>query len=432
MNRISFATEWLDPHGVKGEELAATWASLKIEVSTGQQSPRGITHFYDPKVDSRRHQLHLSLYPLSEWLVFHWFQLLYGTERDAEENHDLRYAAGGYALPRLRFWSHGEDIRVRWEPFHDVARNLEFDSEGDLLLPRWEVEESLSGLLGKVVHRLEEHKISDTPLQKEWQSILGLSQGERDFCIAAASLGLDPFNLDGDLEEQILGVEALLSKELMVEFFPAASKQSVLDDAKSVAHILQELDAKREELPRLEDIRRVVSHCTPSSTAWQRGYETARRTRAALDLPPGPVSIDTLFQLGGQPLEMEGIGSIARIEGVVCRNGSSSSAAVAPGFLARRPDSIKFSVARLLCERLMLPSTTATLITREKTSGQKLNRAFAAELLAPADELRKRLPLINGAITSEDVSDLAEEFDVSSFVVENQIRNHRLAFIQDY
>jgi Zn-dependent peptidase ImmA (M78 family) len=87
----------------------------------------------------------------------------------------------------------------------------------------------------------------------------------------------------------------------------------------------------------------------------------------------------------------------------------------------------RFALARILGETLWLPNSQAGIITRERTGRQKRNRAFAAELLAPAAQLMTRIQL--DEITSEEVKDLAEEFSVSAFVIENQIRHHQLAII---
>ena len=54
-----------------------------------------------------------------------------------------------------------------------------------------------------------------------------------------------------------------------------------------------------------------------------------------------------------------------------------------------------------------------------------MNRAFAAEFLAPGMMLRKDL---SGAVIGEDeLEDLAFDYGVSTYVVRHQIENHRLA-----
>ncbi|MFI5459481.1 MAG: ImmA/IrrE family metallo-endopeptidase, partial [Isosphaerales bacterium] len=62
-----------------------------------------------------------------------------------------------------------------------------------------------------------------------------------------------------------------------------------------------------------------------------------------------------------------------------------------------------------------------------RTDRQQMNRAFAAEFLAPHQMLKSDL---SGAMIGEDeINDLAIEYGVSAFVVRHQIENHRLARI---
>lgn len=59
---------------------------------------------------------------------------------------------------------------------------------------------------------------------------------------------------------------------------------------------------------------------------------------------------------------------------------------------------------------------------------QRASRAFAAELLAPAEELAARA---TGRVTYDQVAELASEFQVSQMVIEHQLTNHRIASVVD-
>jgi Zn-dependent peptidase ImmA (M78 family) len=62
-----------------------------------------------------------------------------------------------------------------------------------------------------------------------------------------------------------------------------------------------------------------------------------------------------------------------------------------------------------------------------ETDRQARARSFAAEFLAPAEGIRRRLGQPEGEWVEEDtIDELAQEFDVSSFVIGHQIRNHNL------
>ena len=61
------------------------------------------------------------------------------------------------------------------------------------------------------------------------------------------------------------------------------------------------------------------------------------------------------------------------------------------------------------------------------TTEQKRNRAFAAELLAPADALRTA---IHGPVVeSEELDQLALHFGVTSELIRRQLANHEIATV---
>jgi hypothetical protein len=425
MSDLRIKTEWEDPKRAKGPELRATWGALRIEVAQSDHI-NVATRFYDMDFDTVRQQVFAPLYPLAEWVAFHWFQMLYGAERISERGHNIRQGAEGFALPSLRFWSEGSSVRVVWSPFVDEGARVEFLSVGEFALPRVTVEQELAGFLNKVIYRLQENGIEKTPLQEEWAAILAMESEERIFCSAAASLGLDPFDLPEGMEEKILRAGSLLSRNVLEEFFLAASSDGVLDEAEAVSSAIQELEKMQRENARLDQMRAAISGVAQTGTAWQTGYDLARRAKGLLAIPAGPTSLSTLKDLTN-PQEIGALSRVARVEGLASRNRANGASGVAPDFANRRPESQKFALARVLCEELLLPSAQTSLLTQETTTRQKLNRAFAAELLAPAAELKNRIG--RPEISCDQVQDLAEEYKVSSFLIENQIKNHELATI---
>ena len=54
-----------------------------------------------------------------------------------------------------------------------------------------------------------------------------------------------------------------------------------------------------------------------------------------------------------------------------------------------------------------------------------MNRAFAAEFLAPSVQLRKEIK--NSVLDRDEVERLAKMFGVSAFVIEHQLKNHQIA-----
>lgn len=68
-----------------------------------------------------------------------------------------------------------------------------------------------------------------------------------------------------------------------------------------------------------------------------------------------------------------------------------------------------------------------TVLSGAITQRQKRNRAFAAELLAPAEAIEKRIG--SNLVNFEDVEEIGREFCVSSYVIAHQIENHGLGTI---
>jgi Zn-dependent peptidase ImmA (M78 family) len=93
----------------------------------------------------------------------------------------------------------------------------------------------------------------------------------------------------------------------------------------------------------------------------------------------------------------------------------------------------RFAYARALYEYLASSGNEAALASRAVTNRQAVNRAFAAELLAPAEGVRRELfgsaksDTHTRTVGEEDISELADHFGVSTIVIERQIENHGLA-----
>jgi Zn-dependent peptidase ImmA (M78 family) len=87
-----------------------------------------------------------------------------------------------------------------------------------------------------------------------------------------------------------------------------------------------------------------------------------------------------------------------------------------------------YLLARALCEYLCSNSEESALLTRISSDRQKRNRAFAAELLAPADGIRK---LLSGSrIARDEVAEVAAHLRVSEWLLEHQVQNHRIATVE--
>jgi hypothetical protein len=74
-------TEWIDAAGIRGRELAATWASLLIGVD-GEI----VTRVVDERARTVRNDIYVPLYVLAEWLVTNWWFLFHEVENPSKED----------------------------------------------------------------------------------------------------------------------------------------------------------------------------------------------------------------------------------------------------------------------------------------------------------------------------------------------------------
>jgi hypothetical protein len=90
-------------------------------------------------------------------------------------------------------------------------------------------------------------------------------------------------------------------------------------------------------------------------------------------------------------------------------------------------ESSQFLLARAICAYIESGGDDMTVLSGAITQRQKRNRAFAAELLAPAEAIEKRIG--SNLVNFEDVEEIGREFCVSSYVIAHQIENHGLGTI---
>jgi hypothetical protein len=432
MSGLTLDFDWIDPAEAKGPELRATWARFEIRL---QGEP--ITRIIDLGSRSVRSSLFLPLYPLAEWLATHWWFLFHEVETlgrttsdQYEERHNLRFGAEGFALPSLAIQPLGEQIGLEWKPLRLDAQNVEFTGHGSGYVPVADFRQNLSDLISAVIRRLHEHGIEGSFLEQEWNGLQASDSDERSFCEAAASLGVDPYTLDEGEQSRILEVSELLPASILRDFFETADLGSLPEQASQVLKALASSRKNSANLEPLKDLRAELVSCgLPQGSPWEQGYRFAHELRERLHL--NGATLGTLDKLG-QALHISGRdlkAAIIRIsalpislDALVATNSQAS-----PGFaLCERSESaVRFAFCRALFEYLSTSEGQPLLVTRARSERQKRNRAFAAELLAPADLLREALP--GPVVGDEEMDDLAATFGVSPNVIRHQIENHNLA-----
>ena len=418
---VRFRFGWVDA-GPSPDILAqSTMATLSVEAGGAT-----VTSVLDRGNRIYSNEVVVPLFSVAEWLVTNWWHIWYEIEDTGEQRpdfasrHNLAFAADGFVLPSLTMTAASGRMQLRWAPYKPQHARIEFVDDGSENVARDELETELRNLIDAVIERL--HGLRDTApaadnLARDWNAVNGLDADELEFSRAAALLGVDPF----DVPDQVAAA--------IVAFWEGADP-SVRDDAlatateDSLARVADWLDgaigalADDADGSHWPDIRQALPDLTMTEP-WQRGYALARAAREQIGGNGGRLDF-----LHHGPLAIphhEAPTPSSRIHGLVARD--TPACVTAP----RGPTGARFLIARALGAYLGRAVPGRCLLSSLSTDHQAQSRAFAAELLAPAEALRRRLP--SDSVEPEQADDLAQEFGVSSELIRRQIRNHDLASI---
>jgi len=423
---LSFQAEWEAVDGSRGDEIRATWARFSLSVNG-----HPVTRVLDNRSGCFRDHILVPLYPITEWIVRNWWSLFHEPEVTADagyaSRHELRFGREGYALPALSIAAQGRLIQLQWRPVDYGV--VSFPSSGAAAVPVEAFLETLGRWVEQVIGRLEARGIHHTLLQDEWAAIQQASEEERAFCIAAAQTGLNPYTATDEEAGAILEVAGHLPAHWHKDFFSALSVTELRDGADYVVSLRDHLRAAAMDLGALDALREplqravgVVGELSP----WEAGYQAATALRSIAGIGCQPLPDDHTL---AQALGLESLPCVAAerqphtrwfdalAEGYEARRGGIVLA-------ARNEKPRRFAFCRGLMELLSGGPSASALVTAARTPRQKRNRAFAAELLVPADWLRQRV--WGRVIEDEAIEEVAEELGVYSEVVRRQLVNHRI------
>ncbi|MBI5515969.1 MAG: hypothetical protein HY909_19460 [Deltaproteobacteria bacterium] len=436
--------EWLDGHGTSVRSHALTWARLELRVD----EDRVATRVYDRRTRSVRDGIYLPLMPLAEWVAYNWWFLI---EEGAPElpsvsaraaipahrawyaRHNLLAAREGYPLPDLTCYRE-EDERLLLcctadERFHGNAP-VRFVERFEALVPCAEYRSALARLVTAVLERIEACDDHDArELRARWALASSDDARRRLLCARAAMLGLDAAQPDAldealttSLTEGLEGLPAPIVRELL----------ALPGGALEISARAQSILAARVQTPRqskdgaLREARGAVLPAAGLAEPHDAGWAMARQfRRSVLGVEDEVVSavLDHRLEATGvlDPHDLRGAPTDRGLLGWVEAQAQDTASCV----LQRRtiPGARRFLHARALA--LALLGGRERLITESTHRSQRVARHFAAEVLAPAEAIRRRL--VGEFVDGDELEALAAHFNVHPTLVRHQIENHHMA-----
>ena len=417
---MNFAAEWVEFFAVNtAPHEAATLCDLRIFVG-GQNACRFLDLDEVELANQKNDRLTIPAVYLAEGLATDWWSILGSRDWD----HRIQRYRTGFALPDIILRSHGSHIEVLSGPHrHIMNPQLQFESVESELVSRLDAEAVFSRFIEEVIAKLASAAIHDSELQTRWKRVCisRSDEEESEFCEAAGALGLDPYNISEEHARFIESAYEFLSEKVLLEFL---SGLRTVTWAPSLIDSLYELDDRDERkalLPVLSEVD--LSSKVTTEPPWAIGYRAARSFRNAMGLSIADrVSYSSLTKKLGASEDFEPIALDGGIRAFVSRtdgtkihlqryNGKDTLSS------AR---STNFAFARAVGDAVIFPTPRRSVVNGlHHAERQAAGRAFAAELLAPINEIEN---ILEKRVDVDDTV-LADEFDVSPNVVRYQIEN---------
>lgn len=416
---MRFSADWIENAQNVAPEERATVASFRLWLAE-----QNVT--MNLRDSASTDHIVISLYSLAEGLAHDWWSLFGSREREIS----LIKHRSGFAMPDIRFRFDG--IAFEAMAFQKVYQNpsLRFWAGPTEVLTREDAESSLSGFIELVLKQLESRGQEDTSAALRWARVQASRSDPQEsvFCESAGALGLDPYAIRESDSALIEEAASLFQKESLAEFLSGAKSYR----ADSLLKWVRTAERRPKYKSCVSDLMPIVRKAVrlaperQEERSWALGYRRARSLREALNLrQKDRIRSDKAFAKKlGAAANFESAGRVDGIRALRSHttgdnvsihmrdHGSSPQARVAQ----------LFSFARAVGDVACFPSPTRSPVNELHSAyRQAAGRAFAAEFLAPIDEV------MSMQADGHDSMTIADEFSVSTTVIERQIENlHRI------
>ena len=444
---LSMVPETLDRGS---EEERATFGAFVLEANG-----RRLTEGVGVDENALRPGPYVSGYHVAQWLAWNWWRLRWESRpvgeagREWDFAHRLSSIGEGYVWPNVEISSDGFRSRLTSAPTVGPEAAL-FRYLG---APRTEVvsadvlEQSMDRFIESVLELLNERNVRDTNLHRLWQDIKHAREDEAlsRFRRFEARLGHDPDEIDENAILTSLADAARLGQDALEELAAHPWQGTGVPSAAEVEETsrLHGFDSRPQDAVRLHSRNGIpawgacegwkvgvtamegrASYHTQnrglgSCAAWKVGVTAARALRHQESLNGETLENPRLADLAGtmeaaigDPRPTKSI-SFTFDDG----NGGSRLALRSKWETGRR-----FDLARLVGDRLCMDGKEPLLpATQSSTYRQKVQRAFAAELLCPFEAVDA---FLGGDLSEERCNDAAEHFKVSPLTIRTLLVNN--------
>lgn len=411
---MQFLVEWQDDAVNVALEERATVADFRLllglaNVCSHTRGDRVIDHLTIP------------LYALAEGLAHEWWRL-FGARDQGVSLVDYR---AGYAVPDIRMRFDGAAFEISAHQRVYLNPDLRFWEGPSEVMSRSDAEERLGGFIELVLDRLVEHGSNETSAALRWARIQASRQDADDaaFCEAAGALGVDPYQIDDAVADTIERASGMFEGESLTELLAGAQTA----DRKRLMDWVERVERRAPDRSLVADLRAIAEQVAVENRSrgdlrsWAVGYRCARAFRRAV-ATTGATEFRTFRQLA-EILGASGSFDLApQVDGIrLLRTDGDDGAHIhlrAHGSSEEAHASHLFTFARGVGDVVCFPDPGRAPVNDLRSAyRQAAGRAFAAEFLAPVNEV------MSMRRDGRDAVSIAERFAVSTVVIERQIEN---------
>lgn len=414
MSVVRFSIDWSSDALNAAPEERATVADLTISI--GDQNVT--MHLFQ---DENENHLTLPLYSLAEGLAHDWWNLFGNRDRE----FSLTKYRMGYAVPDIRFKFDGAAFEISSHQLTYKNPDVRFWTGPSETLDRADAEQTLSGFIEQVLVQLFENKITDTSANLRWKRVCESRSDpdESEFCEAAGALGVDPYKIDDRVANEIANAAGLFKGESLNEFLAGIRGNSVEPVFQWIG-MVERWPSYKTIVKDLGDVAAAAAEKSPlicGERSWALGYRRARSTRTALGLR----SNDRLrsFKAIAERLGATKQYKLApKVDGIrALRSDLKDGVHIYLRNHGNSPDARSgetFAFARAVGDVVCFPEAARSPVNELREAyRQAAGRAFAAEFLAPIDEI------LSMRADGRDTQSIADEFSLATALIDHQLEN---------
>ena len=370
--------------------------------------------------DARDH-VTIPLCSLAEGLALDWWTL-FGARDHALSLIQYR---SGFAVPDIRLTFDGAAFEIAAEQRIYTNPDVRFWAGSSEVMTRSDAEDQLSTFIEIVLDRLRSRGVTSSTAALRWARVKASREDpdEASFCEAAGALRLDPYQIDEAAAQAIEQGAELFEGEALTEFLAGAGPAN--------APRLIEWATAVERRPRgqsviegLQQHAAAIAAATPEPVgeeSWARGYRRARALRRDMgfDQTRRFSSFVQLSRAMGATAHFADAPAAYGIHLLRSHAGDEAHLHMRPhGKSEEARASQMFAFARGVGDVICFPAPQRAPVNGLRSAfRQAAGRAFAAEFLAPVTEI------MSMQHDGRDIIAIAEEFAVSTLVIERQIEN---------